>query len=78
MCKNIPLSGVANVKCSEIVELVEFTASLLTHTAVGVSCSKLLYLNDVARGLNLWSTDLASGERGRLTNEVIHSVAKPK
>ncbi|MEM1643237.1 MAG: prolyl oligopeptidase family serine peptidase [Desulfurococcaceae archaeon] len=66
------------MRYSEIAELVELITSVPTYTIVGVSCSKLLYLSDVAGGLNLWSMDLASGGRERLTDEVIHSVAKPR
>ncbi len=65
------------MRYSEVVELVELIASVPTYTVVGVSCGKLLYLSNAAGGLNLWSIDLVSGGRERLTDEVIHSVAKP-
>lgn len=65
------------MRYSELAELVELITSTPTYTVVGVARDKLLYLSDVAGGLNLWEADLVSGERVRLTDEVIHSVAKP-
>ncbi len=67
----------SSVRVADRVRLLELIVSVPTYSVVGFTSERLVYVSDVEGVTSLWSLNPRTGERVRLTEGPVHSVAKP-